>query len=418
MRKSLLAILLLGGTSAVSFAKIDYATQIQPIFDNKCAQCHQPTRVVDGRRYKPRAGVVLTSTEGIAEAEVIDWGRPDHSLLVQRIMLDKADEDVMPPAKTQKPLTEQEKQLIRTWIEETGGSSSASNDPDKPIPKVSFSSIESIMSSKCYDCHNSNEKPKGGLILDTIAGIRSSGSVMAGKPELSELLIRMELPPNDDDVMPPKKTGDTMSKAEIETVRNWILGGAHFGDVGGPALTAKVMTANEVLSKGVKQAPAAAIQKLTERGATVVPISADSPMMAVEFISGADKIGDDFVKELFLIAPNIAELDLSRTGISDASLEYIGNFARLTKLNLANTKIGDAGVAKLAGLKKLDWLNLYGTKVSDSGLPDIAKIRSLKTIYFYKSKVSSDGLGKLKKALRGAKIVGDIKSKASRFDVE
>ena len=109
MRKSLLAILLLGGTSAVSFAKIDYATQIQPIFDNKCAQCHQPTRVVDGRRYKPRAGVVLTSTEGIAEAEVIDWGRPDHSLLVQRIMLDKADEDVMPPAKTQKPLTEQEK---------------------------------------------------------------------------------------------------------------------------------------------------------------------------------------------------------------------------------------------------------------------------------------------------------------------
>ena len=74
------------------------------------------------------------------------------------------------------------------------------------------------MSSKCYDCHNSNEKPKGGLILDTIAGIRSSGSVMAGKPELSELLIRMELPPNDDDVMPPKKTGDTMSKAEIETV--------------------------------------------------------------------------------------------------------------------------------------------------------------------------------------------------------
>ena len=178
------------------------------------------------------------------------------------------------------------------------------------------------------------------------------------------------------------------------------------------------MTANEVLSKGVKQAPAAAIQKLTERGATVVPISADSPMMAVEFISGADKIGDDFVKELFLIAPNIAELDLSRTGISDASLEYIGNFARLTKLNLANTKVGDAGVAKLAGLKKLDWLNLYGTKVSDSGLPDIAKIRSLKTIYFYKSKVSSDGLGKLKKALRGAKIVGDIKSKASRFDVE
>ena len=49
MRKCLLAILLLGGTLGSSSAKVDYATQIQPIFANKCAECHQPTRVVDGR---------------------------------------------------------------------------------------------------------------------------------------------------------------------------------------------------------------------------------------------------------------------------------------------------------------------------------------------------------------------------------
>ena len=160
------------------------------------------------------------------------------------------------------------------------------------------------------------------------------------------------------------------------------------------------------------------MQKLTEAGDSVTPISAESPMVSVEFISGPANIGDDFVKELFLIAPNIAELDLSRTSVTDESLNYIASFARLTKLNLANTKVGDDGIAKLVNLKKLDWLNLYGTQVTDAALPSIAKIRSLRTMYFYKSKVTADGLGKLKKAFPGAKIVGDIKSNKSRFDIE
>ena len=420
LRKCLLAsasIVLL--VPVVASGKVDYVKQIQPILEAKCAECHQPARVVDGRKYKPKAGVVLNSTEGIAEAEVIDWGRPDHSLLVQRIILPPDHEDVMPPAKANNAVTKQEIDLIKQWIKETGGSATAV-DPTKPIKKVSFSQVKSILQSKCYECHkdpgSSGKKPKGGLILDTIGGIRSSGSVVPKKPESSELLIRMELPQNDDDAMPPKKTGKKMTVAEIETVRNWILGGAPFGDVGGPALTAKVMTASEVLSQGVKQAPAAALAKLTEAGASITPISADSPFVVVEFISGASAIGDDFVKDLFLIAPNIAELDLSRTSITDASLEYIGAFARMTKLNLASTKVGDAGVAKLVNLKNLDWLNLYGTQVTDAGLPSIAQIRSLKTMYFFKSKVTPGGLEKLQKRFPKAKIVGDLTKRKGRFD--
>ncbi|MGI9242933.1 MAG: c-type cytochrome domain-containing protein, partial [Verrucomicrobiales bacterium] len=345
MRKCLLATAaLLSQMPFWASAKVDYVTQIQPILDAKCAECHQPARVIDGRKYKPKAGVVLNSPEGIAEAQVIDWGRPDHSILVQRISLAADHEDVMPPAKASNPVTAQELELIKTWIKETGGGAAAAADPDKPIPKVSFSSVEAILASKCYDCHedpgSSGKKPKGGLVLDTIAGIRTSGGVDPGKPETSELLIRMELPQNDDDVMPPKKTGDKMTASELETVRNWILGGAPFGDVGGPALEVKVMSAAEVLSQGVKLPPAAAVVKLQDLGASITPISADSPFVSVEFISGASRIGDDFVKQLFLIAPNISELDLSRTSVTDAALEHIGSFARLTKLNLSNTKVG------------------------------------------------------------------------------
>lgn len=421
MRKCLLATVLLALVPFAASGKVDYVTQIQPILDAKCAECHQPARVVDGRKYKPKAGVVLNSPEGIAEAEVIDWGRPDHSQLIQRIILAPDHEDVMPPAKFNKPVTKQEVELLKAWIRETGGST-PSSDPSKPVPKVSFSEVEAILSSKCYECHkdpgSSGKKPKGGLILDTIGGIRTSGSVVPGKPDSSELLIRMELPQNDDDAMPPKKTGKKMTVAELQTVRNWILGGAPFGSVGGPELVVKVMTPSEVLSQGVKQAPAAALQKLSDLGATITPISADSPFVTVEFISGPAAIGDDFVKQLFLIAPNIAELDLSRTSITDAALDHISSFARMTKLNLASTKVGDAGVAKLSELKNLDWLNLYATQVSDAGLPAIAKIRSLQTMYFYKSKVTPDGLGKLKKVFPKAKIVGDLNTKKDRFDLD
>jgi len=421
MRQRLLAALsLLALGSATAPAKVDYATQVQPLLDAKCAECHQPARVVDGRKFKPKAGVVLNSPEGIAESEVVDWGRPDHSPLIQRIILAPDHEDVMPPAKFNKPMTEAEIELLKTWIKETGGSA-AEADPDKPVRKVSFSAVESILQSKCYECHgdpgSSGKKPKGGLILDTVAGIRTSGSVVPRKPASSELLIRMELPQTHDDVMPPKKTGKKMTVAELDTVRDWILGGAPLGDVGGAELNVKVMTASEVLSQGVKLPPAAALQQLTELGATITPNSADSPFVTVEFISGASSIGDDFVKKLFLIAPNIAELDLSRTSVTDASMEYVGSFARMTKLNLASTKVGDAGVAKLTGLKSLDWLNLYGTEISDGGLPEIAKLRSLKTIYFYKSKVTPDGLSKLKKAFPEAKIVGDLNAKKDRFDL-
>jgi len=387
-------------------AAVDYATQIQPILDAKCADCHQPARVVDGRKYKPKAGVVLTSAEGLAEAMVIDWERPpEHSLLVQRISLPADHEDVMPPAKANNPITKAEIDLIKLYIKETAPVASTGGEDGKPVRKVGFSSVKSILSSKCYKCHNSNEKPKGGLVLDTIAGIRSSGAVIPGKPESSELLIRMELPQNDDDVMPPKKTGQKMTVAENNTVRDWILGGAPYGDVGNAPLVVKEMTGGQVMAKGIKQADIAAVQKLQEYGATITPISADSPMVVVEFISGYSEIGDDFVKQLYLIAPNIAELDLKRTKITDAALKDIGNFARLTKLNLSDTGVTDAGIAHLVNLKYLDWINLYGTKVTDECLPDIAKIRSFKTMYFTKTKVTEDGLDKLRTVFSKAKIV-------------
>ena len=73
------------------------------------------------------------------------------------------------------------------------------------------------------------EKVKGGLRLDSYAGITRGGEdgpiVAPWHPEKSELLRRVTLPPDDDDFMPSggKKA---LTAGEIALLRVWIAAGA------------------------------------------------------------------------------------------------------------------------------------------------------------------------------------------------
>ena len=86
------------------------------------------------------------------------------------------------------------------------------------------------------------KKPKGGLRLDTVEWITKGylndddetvKSVVPGKPEKSPIYTSSALPPDHDDIMPPK--GDTLTKAELTALKQWILQGAKFGGFKAPA---------------------------------------------------------------------------------------------------------------------------------------------------------------------------------------
>lgn len=65
-----------------------------------------------------------------------------------------------------------------------------------------------ILYHHCFSCHSEKQvKPKGGLKLDSAAAILESGSLKPGKPEESDLLVRVSLPHTDEDVMPPLEGG-------------------------------------------------------------------------------------------------------------------------------------------------------------------------------------------------------------------
>ena len=86
--------------------------------------------------------------------------------------------------------------------------------------------VLSVLREECFRCHG--DKEKGGLKLDSLEAALRGGdseipSIVPGKPEASELLLRIRS--NDDDlVMPP--TGDPLSEDQVAALDQWIRNGA------------------------------------------------------------------------------------------------------------------------------------------------------------------------------------------------
>ncbi len=85
--------------------------------------------------------------------------------------------------------------------------------------------IRPILSDKCFQCHGPDSTHrKAGLRLDTDAGLKA---IVPGKPGESEVFARISTGESDKR-MPPKKSGKTLTNAEIELIRRWIEQGAKF----------------------------------------------------------------------------------------------------------------------------------------------------------------------------------------------
>jgi uncharacterized membrane protein len=90
--------------------------------------------------------------------------------------------------------------------------------------------IAPILERTCTKCHNPDKK-KGELLLTSREGIELGGDngvvVIAGKPDESPLVTRLELPLDHDDHMPPEDKPQ-LTAEEIAALRAWIANGARF----------------------------------------------------------------------------------------------------------------------------------------------------------------------------------------------
>ncbi len=95
-------------------AAVDFNGDIRPLISDRCFACHGPD---DNKR---EAGLRLDTFEGATAllksgVRAIVPGKPEESELLRRIHTTDQD-DLMPPAKLNRPLTDADRSLLRQWI--------------------------------------------------------------------------------------------------------------------------------------------------------------------------------------------------------------------------------------------------------------------------------------------------------------
>ncbi|WP_337175859.1 PSD1 and planctomycete cytochrome C domain-containing protein [Paludisphaera sp.] len=110
---------------------------------------------------------------------------------------------------------------------------------DEPAPatttKVDFArDVRPILSENCFACHGPDPgHRKADLRLDTHEGafeVLKSGdaAVVPGDPEASGLVFRVEVD-DDEMLMPPPKSGKTLTAEQVAILRRWVEEGADWG---------------------------------------------------------------------------------------------------------------------------------------------------------------------------------------------
>ncbi len=92
----------------------------------------------------------------------------------------------------------------------------------------------------------------------------------------------------------------------------------------------------------------------------------------------------------------LTSLSLKRTKVTDAGLEKLKALVEIVDLDLEDTGIGDAGVVHLVGLANLAKLTLCGTLVTDVGLAVLRQLPGLRKLQLNHTAVTDTGLRVLK----------------------
>ncbi len=91
--------------------KADYAKVIQPIFEAHCVSCHGPKK----EKGKLRLDTLEATLKGGKNPTFV-IGKPNSSMLLARVFLERNAGDVMPP-KDENPLTEKQKEALYAFVE-------------------------------------------------------------------------------------------------------------------------------------------------------------------------------------------------------------------------------------------------------------------------------------------------------------
>ena len=195
-----------GNTLPCDSDSVYFNMQILPFLIANCAQsgCHDATSHQDG--------ITITSYQTLMSAGIIEIGDPNDGDLIDVITTSDPDDRMPPPPASL--LTNQQIQLIQTWIAQ--GAQNLNCDGGCDTSNVTFNAIiKPLMQNKCQGCHQGTS-PGGGLNFSTYLGIQAAainGSLL-GSVEHAPGWIAMP------------KNSNKLPDCDIAKIRIWVNAGA------------------------------------------------------------------------------------------------------------------------------------------------------------------------------------------------
>jgi uncharacterized membrane protein len=274
--------------------------------------------------------------------------------------------------------------------------------------------VAPLLEKYCIKCHG-EEKQKGELRFDSPAAIRKGGEngavLVAGAPDTSAMIVRLRLPEDDEDRMPPEGKPQPIA-AEIDLLVRWIAEGAAFDGAGAappapapaPPAEAPKEPVGPPAGRGQQArgtaAPAAgpaALRALHDALVHAAPVAQDATLLRVDFAAIATSVDDAMAQRLLgPVAGEVAELSLARSKVTDATLPLLGTMTRLRRLDLRGTRVTAAGLVHLRGLGELRELVLAQTPLLDPVLDAIAALPALERVYLWGAGLGPEALARLR----------------------
>ncbi len=186
---------------------IDFRRQIQPILSEHCNLCHgeDPTTRQGGLRLDVDADAYKGGESG---SPAIQPGNSAKSLLIERI-LSTDNDSVMPPPNANKPLKEEQKKLLRQWIDEGAKYEShwAFTPPvKKPLPVETKNPIDAFVKNR----------------------LQQAGFSLASRAAPATLARRIQL--DTVGIVPSPAETASFEKTPIETRIDELLASERFGE--------------------------------------------------------------------------------------------------------------------------------------------------------------------------------------------
>jgi uncharacterized membrane protein len=310
-----------------------------------------------------------------------------------------------------------------------GGGSKLAVAAKPPAEQVVYTDIiVPILEQKCYSCHNA-EKQKGKYRMDEydllVKGGKEGDGIVHGKVDDSNVIVRIDLPEDDDEHMPPEGKKD-LEAHEVVLVKWWIDKGASkdaklvdleatdevkqaIAKLVPPEVLAqqKAAAENEVKQAAEKrESVKVEVERLRKEFPAALNFESQSSSgVTFTAVSMRKDFGDDDLAKLGPVMPAMVSLDLSSCTVTDKGAKLLETAGELRSLRLSETALTDAGLDALTKLPKLESLNLYGTQVTNQGVLKLAALPNLKKLYLWQTKVDAAGIEALKAKLPKCEII-------------